>query len=64
MLTRYSSAAPEEPPEPGNPVTVPVLNPAQIVVPSDGDADPNVGAMVIEPTVHVQIVLHAELEQP
>jgi hypothetical protein len=64
MLTLYSSAAPVEPPEPADPVTVPVLNPAQMVAPSAGDADPNVGPTGDEPTTHEQIVLHAVFEQP
>ena len=53
-----------EPPEPADPVTVPVLKPAQIVLPLAGDAVPNVGAVGVEATVQLLIVLHDELEQP
>jgi hypothetical protein len=55
---------PVEPPEPPVPVTVPVLNPAQIVVPSAGVAELSVGALGVEPIVQVQIVVHAEFEHP
>ena len=53
-----------EPPVPPIPVTVPVLKPAQIVLPSIGDATLNVGAVGVEATVQVEMVLHAEAEQP
>ena len=64
MLTWYSSAAPVEPPEPAAPVTVPVLKPTHIVLPSAGDATLRVGAVGVEATVQLLIVLHDELEQP
>ena len=64
MLSRYSSAAPVEPPEPAAPVTVPVLKPAQIVLPLAGDAELNVGAVGVEATVQLLIVPHAEFKQP
>ena len=55
-------AEPVEPPEPPVPVTVPVLKPAQIVVPFAGDAELSVGAIGVEPIGQVQIVDHAEFE--
>ena len=64
MLYWYSFAAPVDPPEPPVPVTVPVLKPAQIVLPFAGLAVFSVGAVGVEPIVQVQIVLHAELLQP
>ena len=64
MLKRYSSAAPVEPPVPAAPVTAPVLKPAQIVLPLAGVAELNVGAVGVEATVQVEMVLHAEAEQP
>jgi len=64
MLKRYSSAAPLEPPDPAAPVTVPVLKPAQIVLPLAGVAELNAGAVGVEATVQVEMVLHAEAEQP
>jgi len=64
MLKRYSSAAPVEPPDPAAPVTVPVLKPAQIVLPLAGVAELNAGAVGVEATVQVERVLHAEAEQP
>ena len=64
MLTWYSFAAPLEPPEPPVPATVPELKSAQIILPLAGDAVPNVGAVGVEATVQVLIVLHAELAQP
>jgi len=64
MLYWYSLAAPVDPPDPPVPVTVPVLNPAQTILPSPGLAVPRVGAVGAEATVHVQIVLHEELLQP
>ncbi|MCX6934495.1 MAG: hypothetical protein NTZ29_17705, partial [Verrucomicrobia bacterium] len=64
MLYWYSSAAPVGPPDPAAPVTIPVLNPAQMVLPLAGEATPSVGATGVDPTVHVLIVLHAVLEQP
>jgi hypothetical protein len=56
MLTWYSLAAPADPPDPPAPVTVPVLNPAHIVVPFTGVAMPNVGATGNAATGHVTIV--------
>ena len=64
MLYWYSSAAPVEPPVPAAPVTVPVLKPAQMVLPSTGDATLNAGAVGVDATVQVEMVLHAEAEQP
>ena len=64
MLTWYSLAAPVEPPEPPVPVTVPVLKPAQTVLPSAGMALPSVGATGVEATVQVLRVLQAEAIQP
>ena len=64
MLYWYSSAAPLEPPDPAAPVTVPVLKPAQIVLPFAGVAELNAGSVGVDPTVQVEMVLHAEAEQP
>ena len=64
MLKRYSSAAPVEPPDPAAPVTVPVLKPAQIVLPLAGLAELNAGAVGVVATVQVEMVLHTEAEQP
>jgi hypothetical protein len=64
ILTWYSLAAPVDPPEPPAPVTVPVLNPAHIVVPLAGEAALNVGATGVEPNAHVHIVLHAVVVHP
>jgi hypothetical protein len=64
MLTLYSSAAPVDPPEPADPVTVPVLNPAQMVAPSAGVAVPNVGGTGADPTIHVQMVVQDVAEHP
>ena len=64
MLYWYSSAAPVEPPDPAAPVTVPVLKPAQIVLPSTGDATLNAGDIGVEATVQVEMLLQSELEQP
>ena len=63
ILYWYSLAAPVEPPEPPVPVTVPVLNPAQMVLSSAGDAELSVGAVGVDAIVQVQIVLHDEFEQ-
>jgi hypothetical protein len=57
-------ADPVEPPDPPVPVTVPVLNPAQIVVPSTGDAELSIGEIGVVPIVQVQMVVHAEFEHP
>ena len=64
MLKRYSSADPVEPPDPAAPVTVPVLKPAQIVLPLAGLAELNAGAVGVEATVQVHMVLQDEFEQP
>ena len=56
MLSWYSLTAPADPPDPPVPVTVPVLNPAHIVVPLTGVAVPNVGATGNDATGHVTIV--------
>ena len=56
-------AAPVEPPEPPVPVTVPELYPAQMVLPSAGDAELSVGAVGLDAIVHVQMLLHDEFEQ-
>jgi hypothetical protein len=64
MLYWYSFAAPDEPPEPPVPVTVPVLKPAQIMLAFTGEAILSVGAIGVDPTVQVLSVLHAEFEQP
>ena len=64
MLYWYSSAAPVDPPEPPAPVTVPVLKPAQIVLPLAGLAELKAGAVGVDATVQVLMVLHDELEQP
>ena len=64
MLYWYSSTAPVEPPVPAAPVTVPVLKPAQIMLPLSGLAALNAGAVGVEATVQVEMVLHAEAEQP
>jgi hypothetical protein len=53
-----------DPPDPPAPVTVPVLKPAQIVLPFTGVAVPSVGATGVVPIVQVQIVLQAEVVQP
>ena len=58
MLTWYSSAAPVEPPDPAAPVTVPVLKPSHIVLPSAGLAADNVGAVGCEATVQLATVFH------
>ena len=64
MLYWYSSAAPVDPPDPAAPVTVPVLKPAQIVLPLAGLAELNAGAVGVDATVQVLIVLHDEFKQP
>ena len=53
-----------EPPVPPIPVTVPVLKPAQIVLPLAGVAELNAGAVGVEATVQVEMVLQEEFEQP
>ena len=58
------SVAPEEPPEPAVIVALGPLYPAQMVVPPAGVAAFNVGLTVAEPIVQVEMVLHAEAEQP
>ena len=57
MLTWYSLAEPPEPPEPPVPVTVPVLNPAQMVLPEAGLAALKVGETGVEATGQVTIVV-------
>ena len=64
MLYWYSSAAPVEPPVPAAPVTVPVLKPAQIMLPLSGLAALNAGAVGVDATVQVEMVLQEEFEQP
>ena len=64
MLKRYSSAAPLEPPDPAAPVTVPVLKPVHIMLPLSGLAALNAGAVGVEATVQVVMVLQEEFEQP
>ena len=57
MLKRYSSAAPVEPPVPAAPVIVPVLKPAQMVLPLTGVAELNAGAVGVEATGQVTMVV-------
>ena len=64
MLYWYSSAAPVDPPEPAAPVTVPVLKPAQILLPLAGLAELKAGAVGVDATGQVLIVLHAEALHP
>ena len=64
ILYWYSSAAPVEPPDPAAPVTAPVLKPAQIVLPLAGVAELNAGAVGVDATVQVEMVLQEEFEQP
>ena len=64
MLYWNSSAEPVEPPEPAVALTVPVLKPAQIVVPFTGDAELSIAAVGVVETGQVQIVLQAEFEHP
>jgi hypothetical protein len=64
ILTWYSFEAPDEPPEPPVPVTVPVLKLAQIVDPSAGVAKPRVGETGATASVQVLIVVHTVGVQP
>jgi hypothetical protein len=64
ILKRYWSDAPVDPPVPALKVTVPVLNPAQIVEPFAGLAEERAGATGAFPTVQVHTVLHVEVEHP
>jgi len=64
ILTRYSLAAPADPPDPPVPVTVPVLKPAQMVVPLAGEAVPSVGATGVVATGHVTMVVGPVALQP
>ena len=57
MLYWYSSAAPVDPPDPDAPVTVPVLKPAQIVLPLAGLAELNAGAVGVDATGQVTMVV-------
>ena len=53
-----------DPPDPPVPLTVPVLKPAQIVVPVDGLAVPRVGATGTAETGHVTIMVGPVALQP
>ena len=57
MLYWYSSAAPVDPPDPAAPVTVPVLKPAQIVLPLAGLAELKAGAVGVVATGQVTMVV-------
>ena len=64
MLYWYSLTAPVEPPDPPEAVTVPELYPAHTMVLLAGEATLSTGAVGVDATVQVQIVLQAELLQP
>ena len=64
ILTWKLATAPVDPPEPAVPVTVPVLYPAQTTLPLAGEAELSVGAVGVDATVQLQIVLQLEFEQP
>ena len=64
ILKSYSSTAPSLPPEPALTVTLPVLKPAQIVVPDIGEASFTVGADGTLFIFHVDNVAHPVELQP
>jgi hypothetical protein len=59
-VTRYSSAAPVDPPEPEDPVTVPELYPGQMVLPLTGLAADKAGATGATPRFQVHSVLQTD----
>ena len=62
MLNSYTSAEPEEPPDPAVIVAF-GLYPAHMEVPLPGVATFNAGFTVAEPTVQLLIMLHADAVQ-